>query len=112
MRNLEYDDIICGIWKFRETVPVEELLKLAEEWRTGPGGKSYLSLYVRRCSKNQFGIGFMYQINLEEDELETTRHKFFEKVTDMLKRRYGNNFVGYDISWSVWILTQLEINWR
>jgi hypothetical protein len=70
---------------------------LAQKWKTEEP-KKYLGLHVRKCSKNQYGISFLYVAE------GFAQKKFFHKITDQLKRQFGNDFVGYDISEHVWMV--------
>jgi len=86
--------IISGLWKFHERVPEQQLVEIAEEWAKEP---KYTQLYVRKGSKDQYGIGFMYDLR-EEEISENEYSDFFNNVSDKLKRRFGNDFVGWDVS--------------
>ncbi len=89
-----FSNIITGIWKFKEEIPATELEAVAKEWASDP---KYLQLYVRKVSKDQYGIGFMYDDRDTEDN-KSTYDAFFDKSTDMLKKRFGNDFCGWDVS--------------
>ena len=59
----------------------------------------YIDLHVRKCSKNQFCIGFKYVLrNGDSDQNPVKYAKFFYGITDTLKREYGNDFVGWDVA--------------
>lgn len=89
--------MVSGLWKFAH-IPFETLLDLAEEWKEAEVG--YVDLHVRKCSKGQIAIGFKYLF--EGDD-----HKgFFYKVTDQLKRKFGNDFIGYDVSSPTWLIQE------
>lgn len=87
----EMDNIISGQWKFKDIIKVSELLEVAKEWESDP---NYIHLYVRRCSKDQYGLGFAYRYNGDKEEYK----KFFDETSDKLKRRFGNDLAGWDIS--------------
>lgn len=86
------------MWKFRDKIAPEELIKIAEKWRDEESRK-YIDLHIRCCSKNQIGIGFKYV----RDDNETSE-QFFERISDSLRRQFGNDFVGWDIAHSTWII--------
>ena len=88
-----------GMWKFKDNVSVGTLLQLAEEWLDGPDGGNYQSLSVRRCSRDQYGIWFIYRPHLGSNQKQ-----FFDQITDQLKRKFGNDFVGHDFSQEIWIV--------
>jgi len=52
------------MWKFSSKVPIEQLEEVAKKW-TAEDPK-YLQLYIRRCSKDQYAIGFMYDYTRQE----------------------------------------------
>lgn len=98
--TVKHEDVVSGMWKFHENITPEELIGLAEEWKNGSDGDRYLDLHIRKCSKDQFGIGFMYCF----EPNPRGHHPFFYKITDKLKRRFGNDFVGWDVSSPTWII--------
>ncbi len=102
------ENIVTGMWKFARCKPggtrgiseVETIVNFALECRREPFfGEGYLHLYVRETSKNQLAIGFQYDLHGR-----LTQEKFFHRVTDKIKRRFGNDFVGWDLSSSTWII--------
>lgn len=96
--------MVSGVWKF-VNVNLETLLDLIEEWNEAERDK-YIDLHVRKCSKGQIAVGFKYLFEGDDHK------KFFHKVTDQLKRRFGNDFIGYDISSPTWLIPkekQVEI---
>ncbi len=92
-KNSSQLDLLMGIWKFRENVPQAELVKVAEKWAEDA---RYIQLYIRRVSKDQFGIGFTYQ--LEDQDIKAGHEEYFENFSDQLKRQFGNDLVGWDIA--------------
>lgn len=92
--------IVSGIWKFVDSVGVEILLERAAKWKSEEPER-YAQLYVRRCSRDQLGIVFMYKYDNEE-----SYKKFFYMMTDKLKRKFGNDFVGHDVTSDVWFLPE------
>lgn len=96
---MEKKNYITGLWKFRDTVPMEELTKVAQEWAQD---ERYLQLYIRQCSKDQYGIGFMYQYN--DDDTHAARHEYGERTSDILKRKFGNDLAGWDYANPTWII--------
>ncbi len=83
-----------GIWKFRdEKVSLEDLQSLAEEMAKD---ERYLSLHIRKCSKDQHGIGFEYQ-----DSKENTKEnfeEFMDNTADQFYKKVGNGLIGWDVS--------------
>jgi hypothetical protein len=78
-----------GLWKFSDKISMEELVSLATEWASDD---NYVSLYVRGTSKDQNGIGFAYKTNTKQEY-----DAYFDRTSDMLKRKFGNDLVGWDV---------------
>lgn len=55
----------------------------------------YLSVYIREVSKNQLGIGFIYD---PEDSTQTGFDSYHDHVSDMLLKKFGNGLAGWDIT--------------
>lgn len=84
-------NVASGIWKFVNVTEVE-LAVLAAKWKKDdPDG--WLELHIRPTGKKgrQLGVGFKYKFK------EKRHDKFFYRISDQLKREFGNNFVGWDI---------------
>ena len=91
---------IIGLWKFSDKVSVRELVEVAKKWAADP---KYLQLYVRQCSKDQYGIGFTYDYTHQEST-EGQNKEYMDPVMDSLKRQFGNDLVGWDVSSPAWII--------
>ena len=83
--------LIVGLWKFQERVGNKDLLEIANEWAKD---EKYEQLYIRKVSKDQLGIGFAYT----SDGTKEDYNKYFDATTDWLKRKFGNDLAGWDIS--------------
>jgi hypothetical protein len=92
---------IMGIWKFADKISNKELGEIASEW--ADEDPNYLNLYIRKTSKNQMGIGFTYQI-IEGKEAKEAHNEYFGRTSDYLKRKFGNDLVGWDIAAPIWII--------
>lgn len=92
---------ITGLWKFSDKVSVEQLQEVAKKWAAED--PKYLQLYIRKCSKNQYGIGFMYDYSNQE-QTEGQNAEYMDPVMDSLKRQFGNDLVGWDIAAPTWII--------
>lgn len=96
----KHDNVVTGMWKFARGTDAETLVSFALECQREPvalGG--YLHLYVRGASKDQLAIGFQYDLHGR-----FTQKQFFHRMTDKIKRRFGNDFVGWDLSSPTWII--------
>ena len=90
-----------GLWKFSDKISTEQLEEVAKKWAAED--PKYLQLYVRKCSKDQFGIGFTYDISdLESKERQNAQ--YMNPVSDSLKRQFGNDLVGWDVASPIWIV--------
>ena len=93
MVNVKIDEnMIAGIWKFREGVSREELVEVAKGWKE-LSPERYVDLHVRGCGKNQFGIGFKYRHPGDFHMRQYVAH-----MSDQLRRHFGNKLLGWDIS--------------
>ncbi|KND48882.1 MAG: hypothetical protein AB200_00445 [Parcubacteria bacterium C7867-005] len=97
-------DKIIGIWKFSHKVSPETLAEVAEKWATEDS--RYEHLYVRQVSKDQHGIGFEYRAyeGIDSENHKQSYDEYFEKTTDKLKREFGNDLAGWDISSSSYVI--------
>lgn len=82
-----------GQLKFSPNVSYNDVLALAKEFKEGSEGDKIKALAVRSCGEREFGIIFAF----EYDGEEMTRKSLMYKLTDKLKRRFGND-VNWDIS--------------
>ena len=89
------------MWKFSSKVPIEQLEEVAKKW-TAEDPK-YLQLYIRRCSKDQYAIGFMYDYTRQEPS-ERQNKEQMDPVMDSLKKQFGNDLVGWDTASPTWII--------
>ncbi len=85
---------ITGMWKFSDRVPLEKLEEVANKWAAED--PKYLQLYIRKCSKDQNAIGFMYDFTHQEPT-EGQNQKYMDPVMDSLKKQFGNDLAGWDI---------------
>ena len=93
-------EVIMGIWKFSDKIPMKDLIETAQNW--AKEDEKYLQLYIRKVSKDQSGIGFTYDIKGQDGK--EAHDKYFNQTSDTLKRNYGNDLVGWDIASSAYII--------
>lgn len=84
-------ELIMGLWKFIDHVGEKDLIEVANEWAED---QNYKLLYIRKTSKDQLGIGFAYV----SDGSKEAYNDYFDRTSDGLKRKFGNDLVGWDIS--------------
>jgi len=97
----EKQEVMMGIWKFSDKIPMKDLIETAQKW--AKEDEKYLQLYIRKVSKDQYGIGFTYDAKGQEDR-KKFHDEYFYRVSDVLKREYGNDLVGWDIASSAYII--------
>lgn len=97
---MQEQNLIMGLWKFSEKISKDELVELAQKW--AEEDKNYLQLYVRKASKDQNGIGFTYKV--VSSDIREAHDEYFEKTSDYLKKKFGNDLAGWDISSPVIII--------
>jgi len=90
-------NIVSGLWKFDNSVSIKELTEIVENWVIED--PRYIQLYIRQVASNLYGIGFMYQLSSSAEN----HNVYKDQTSDVLKRRFGNLFVGCDISSPIWI---------
>ncbi|MBP7928081.1 hypothetical protein KAZ57_02955 [Patescibacteria group bacterium] len=83
--------LIMGLWKFHERVGNKDLLEVANEWASD---EKYVQIYIRKVSKDQYGIGFAY----ESEGTKESQGAYMDATSDTLKRKFGNDLVGWDIA--------------
>ncbi len=87
---------IRGYWKFSSSkVTKEDLEKFCSNaWLSDD---KYLTLYLRQVSKDQIGLGFVFNPGLVEISKEDF-HAYMEQTKDVLYKTFGTSLVGWDIS--------------
>ena len=79
---------------------MKDLIETAQKW--ADEDKKYLQLYIRKVSKDQYGIGFTY--DRKGQDSKEAQDKYMFQTSDVLKRSYGNDLVGWDIASSAYII--------
>ena len=85
--------LISGVWKFNDNTDPRDIESFARELAEDP---HYLHVYIRKASKDQEGLGFLYKSDepVEKDVFA----KFNDDVKDKLYKKFGTKLVGWDIS--------------
>ncbi len=89
----------CGEFKFRNQSQ-QALLTVAREWLQDES-ETWTDLWLRETIRGHFSICFMYNLGSDEKEVFD---KFVYKMTDQLKREFGNDLVAWDISSKMWVI--------
>lgn len=86
-------DLITGIFKFKDSVPGDQMDAFAEELAKDD---KYIHVYIRKVSKDQYGVGVAYK---SADEVtEEVFDKYLEDMKDVIYRKFGAGLVGWDFS--------------
>jgi hypothetical protein len=81
-----------GYLKFSNKVSLEELETFAQELSKD---NRFISIYIRKVSKDQFGIGFVSNVETPTQELSDI---FFDEVKDIAYRKFGTGVAGWDMA--------------
>ena len=84
--------IFAGLWKFADRLPIEDIEKLAHEWAQDD---RYTQIYIRGAAKDQTAIGVMYNAG-ETADSRIALEEYIHESSDALRRRFGNDLVGWD----------------
>ena len=107
------EGVACGKFMFQGNVPLGELMRVAQQWCASPhDGPRFQQLVVRMDSRGRPCIEFIYEYareDAEEQMRKTLYAKFVDRFTDQLRRSFGNDLVGWDISQSVMLV---KTPWR
>jgi len=87
------NDLITGIWKFKDAVTEKELEEFAQELAQDD---HYLHVYIRKVSKDQFGVGIAYKSEVEVDQEKF--HEFMDQMKNKLYKKFGTGLVGWDFA--------------
>ena len=96
-----------GLWKFSDKISTKDLGEIAEMW--AKEDPNYIQIYIRRVSKDQMGIGFTYKLAEDKDNSDSY-DEYFNKTTDFLKRKFGNDLAGWDLSSTTWVIKDANLN--
>lgn len=88
-----------GEFKFRNQSQ-QALLTLARELSGAERGH-WTDIWLREKEPGQFCLCFMYDLGSFDKE---AYDKFVYKMTDRLKREFGNDFIGWSISSKMWVI--------
>lgn len=89
---------VSGIWKFSDSVGHDALVKAASAWKKAEPDNFKL-LHIRRCSKNQMGIVFIYEYEGKNYK------KFFHRILGQLKAEFGPKLAGWDMSSDIFVIS-------
>ena len=87
------EPVSMGILKFRKVAPLVDLRQAGEWLRDTFNARN---VYIRKVSNDQVGLGFTIRHQMPDSEKEMDG--MLEKVTDHMKRKFGNDFLGWDIA--------------
>lgn len=88
-----------GYLKFSDSrVNLVQLETFARELAEDP---RFLSVYIRKVSKDQHGIGFIVDVDTSSEE---SFDAFSEEIKDRAMRAFGTGLVGWDMASSYYII--------
>lgn len=90
----KYSNYATGLWKFDDTINESDLLTIAKEWSEDD---KFINLYIRKCSKDQNGIGFTYRYAEKNGDSQEGFEVFTKSFKDQLYKKFGTGFVGWDL---------------
>lgn len=92
-----HDNTASGVWKFKgQDITPEVLEEVVAEMQNDTSNGTYSGLHVRSCSDGTLGVGFILERVVQFDN-------YVYQMTDGFKRRFGNQFIGYDVSKVTWL---------
>lgn len=87
-----------GYLKFSERVSLEDIENFAQELAADP---HFISVYIRKVSKDQHGIGFVTDIDTNEEE---SFDIFSDTIKDRAMKKFGIGFIGWDMASSYFLI--------
>ena len=87
---------IAGLWKFGAEVSSSNLVEVAKSWLFDTDGNRYKRIEVRLYSPTKYAIDFCYALGGESQKT------FVHRISDKLRRQFGNDLVGWDIGSVGW----------
>ncbi len=92
---------IMGLWKFAGQVELSRILEAAND--LAKAEPQYVQIYVRKSSKQQYSIGFAYNLNSDE-AIEMRMNTYIEKTEQWLRSHFGNELIGHDIAAPIYLI--------
>lgn len=87
---------IAGLWKFGAAISRGELIEVAKSWIFDTDGHQYRRLEVRLYAPTKYAIDFCYALG------DADQKAFVHRMSDKLRREFGNDLVGWDIGPVEW----------
>jgi hypothetical protein len=87
-----------GYLKFSSRVDSIDIENFAKELAADP---RFTSVYIRKVSKDQSGIGFITKVNTSEQELFDI---FADELKDRVMKQFGTGFAGWDMASSYFLI--------
>jgi hypothetical protein len=95
MKTSKSSGVVSGLFRFRTGTQPEEIEKYFENVLDDPG---IISLHIRKVSKTQYGVQFVYDINKHEDGLVSSYKDFRKKAVDALYKHFGKKLQSWDFA--------------
>lgn len=82
-----------GYIKFsNKKVSLEQIQEFAQELTKD---SRFISIYIRKVSSDQYGVGFVTSIETPTEELSDN---FFDEIRDIAYRKFGTGVAGWDMA--------------
>jgi hypothetical protein len=99
--SMKQENVAVGEIIFNARISAHDIEMFVKDLLAGADGDRYLSVYIRPKEPPRKILGFKYDVGSDFNKEYT---KYYHKITDMLKRRFGNDCSGWSISGPVWVI--------
>src|SRR5437764_574569 len=100
MRSTAPVPFVQGIWRFDKSVTPLRLQRFAQQMVREDSG--YTSVYIRRCGRDAFGIGFLYR--LEDSPVQRAYRNYFARTRAALRKGFRTKLTGWDLGAPLWLV--------
>jgi len=89
-------NFVAGEFKFSADVSERDLVEVVAQWKSQfkDRNEQFLYLAIRIINDGKRAISFLFQQKQEKED----HRAFFYKISDQLKRKFGNDFCGWSLS--------------
>lgn len=94
--TMNTSNCIAGLWKFGIGITHGELIEVVKSFIFDTDGSRYRRIDIRLYSPTKYAIDFCYALG------DTSVKVFVHRVSDKLRRQFGNDLVGWDIGLIGW----------
>ncbi len=106
-------DVAAGYFRFRGRISPERLTVYFQNIQESRDYR-YEQMFIRKSGRDENTLSFVCcygpQGWPDEEARKAKYNEFYEFITDNLKRQFGNDFVGWDISGSIKVVPLVHGN--